>query len=55
MAQRDWTSGYGLGFNGIIQRLKSDHAEKIKIDRRNIAPTNKYAATPHELVVPKNV
>ena len=53
MAQKDWTSGYGLGFDGIIQGLKSDHAEKIKIDRRKIAPTNKHAATPHELVVPK--
>ena len=53
MAQKDWNSEYGLGFDGIIQGLNSDHAEKIKIDGPKIASTNKYAATPHELVPKK--
>ena len=53
MAQKDWTSGFGLAFDAVIQGLKSDHAKKIKIDRQKIASSNKKAETPHDLIVPK--
>ena len=48
----DWTSGFGSGYDGIIHGSKLDHGRKVSLDRAKDTPTNKYAATPQELIVP---
>ena len=55
MAQKDWTSGFGPGFDGIVQGLHTDHANKVQIDRARIAPSNKKAKTAFELSIPLKV
>ena len=63
MAEKDWTSGFGPGLDGIVQGLQTDHANKVQNDRlprqelphRRNAPSNKKAKIPFELSIPKKV
>ena len=53
MATKTWTSGFGPQFDGMIQGLKNEFRNKVRRDRRKTAPTNKFASTAFDLIVPE--
>ena len=53
MATKAWTSGYGPQFDGMLHGLKNEFRNKVNRDRRKTAPTNKFASSAFDLIVPE--